>query len=264
MPDYQSAYRTNYSCETALTKLFNDLLWSMENQEVSALAAIDLSAAFDTVYHDILLDVLAVKFGISGKTFEWFETYLRPRQYKINVGSEYSAPRSLGFSVPQGSCAGPVLYLAYASTMQEIVSDSISLYGYACMDHALKNSFKASDRKSESESIRNIEKCMVQIKSWMDSNRLKMNSTKTEFILFGHKTQLKKCVVGETVERSSDIKYLGVWLDESLNLKLHIKKKCRIAMLNLQRIKLIRDSFTWYGNITSRLCQCNICRIAKL
>ena len=249
MPDYQSAYRTNYSCETALTKLFNDLLWSMENQEVSALAAIDLSAAFDTIDHDILLDVLAVKFGISGKTFEWFETYLRPRQCKINVGSEYSAPRSLGFSVPQGSCAGPVLYLAYASTMQEIVSDSISLYGYAD-DHALKNSFKASDRKSESESIRNIEKCMVQIKSWMDSNRLKMNSTKTEFILFGHKTQLKKCetvnisVVGETVERSSDIKYLGVWLDQSLNLKLHIKKKCRIAMLNLQRIKLIRDSLT--------------------
>ena len=66
MPDYQSAYRTNYSCETAITRLVNDILWAIENQNVAALSAIDLSAAFDTVDHYILLKVLKVKFGISG------------------------------------------------------------------------------------------------------------------------------------------------------------------------------------------------------
>ena len=58
LPNYQSAYRKNYSCKTALVKLFDDILWSMEKLKVNLLVAIDLSAAFDTVYHGILIDVL--------------------------------------------------------------------------------------------------------------------------------------------------------------------------------------------------------------
>ena len=55
---YQLAYRRNYSCETALIKIINDCLWAMENQMVTVLVAIGLSAAFDTVDHEILLEVL--------------------------------------------------------------------------------------------------------------------------------------------------------------------------------------------------------------
>ena len=66
LPDYQSAYREGYSCETALVKIFNDILWKMEKQEVTTIVAIDLSEAFDTVDHDILLDVLSMHFGIEG------------------------------------------------------------------------------------------------------------------------------------------------------------------------------------------------------
>ena len=58
MPEYQSAYRKNFSCETALVKIINDCLWNMENQQVTSIVAIDLSAAFDTVDHQILIDVL--------------------------------------------------------------------------------------------------------------------------------------------------------------------------------------------------------------
>ena len=95
----------------------------MENQNVAALSAIDLSAAFDTVDHNILLEVLKVKFDISGTALDWFNNYLRPRYCKVNVGCEYSSPKELHFSVPKGSCAGPVLYLAYASTIREIDMD---------------------------------------------------------------------------------------------------------------------------------------------
>ena len=249
MPDYQSAYRTNYSCETAITRLVNDILWAMENQNVAALSAIDLSAAFDTVDHNILLEVLKVKFGISGTALDWFNNYLRPRYCKVNVGCEYSSPKELYFSVPQGSCAGPVLYLVYASTMREIVPTSISLYGYAD-DHALMNCFKSGDLCAELECIDDIENTMENVKEWMDCNRLKMNSTKTEFILFGNKKQLQKCetksinVAGEIVQKTSKIKYLGVQLDESLSMKSHIANKCRVAMLNIQRIKFIRPSLS--------------------
>ena len=70
LPDYQSAYRKNYSCETALVKFQNDILWSMENKNITATIAIDLSAAFDTVHHDILLDVLNKRFGVSNKALD--------------------------------------------------------------------------------------------------------------------------------------------------------------------------------------------------
>ena len=96
----------------------------------------------------------------------------------------------------------------------------------------------------------NIENCMINIKEWMDANRLKMNSTKTELILFGSAKQLQKCITnsinvsGDVVKKSSEIKYLGVWIDETLSLKKQVTTKCRTAVLNLQRLKMIRSCLT--------------------
>ena len=78
-PDYQSAYREHYSCETATLKISNDILWGMEAQSITSLVALDLSAAFDTVDHDILLSILSSKYGIKGDALKWFDQYLRPR-----------------------------------------------------------------------------------------------------------------------------------------------------------------------------------------
>ena len=151
MPSYQSAYRANFSCETALVKLTDDLLWAMEYQEVTPLVAIDLSAAFDTVDHDMLLSVLSKKFGVVDNALKWFDAYLRPRRFQVLIGNTRSKEIDLPFSVPQGSCAGPVLYSAYASTLQEIINDNdeppkknkpIELHGFAD-DHAYKRSFAA-------------------------------------------------------------------------------------------------------------------------
>ena len=249
MPDYQSAYRTHYSCETALVKLMDDLLWAMEGQSVTALMAIDLSAAFDTVDHEVLLSVLNAKFGLGGKALHWFNTYLQPRKCKVNVGSDYSKEKDLTFSVPQGSCAGPVLYLAYASAMQEIIPTEIDLHGYAD-DLALKNKFNPTKKGEELRAISNLENCAVDIMKWMASNRLKMNASKTEFILFGSRQQLEKCMTnqievdGEYVTQTDHIKYLGAYLDNNLNLKLRINNKCKTAMWNIQRIKQIRNLLT--------------------
>ena len=148
LPDYQSAYRKNYSCETALVGIFEDILWAMERQRVTAVVAIDLSAAFDTVDHNIILDVLTKRFGVKNNALNWFDNYLRPRGLKVNVGNEYSVEPPLSFSVPQGSGAGPSIYSSYASTMKDIVQKSIDIHGYAD-DHSLKRSFVGSSRKEE-------------------------------------------------------------------------------------------------------------------
>ena len=88
---YQSAYRKNYSCETALVKLFDDLLWSMERQKVNVLVAINLSAAFNTVDHGTLIDMLNTAFNVGGKSLDWFKSFLYPRSCKINIGESFSS-----------------------------------------------------------------------------------------------------------------------------------------------------------------------------
>ena len=118
MPSYQSAYWQYHSCETSLVKLTNDILWSMEEQNITAVLALDLSAAFDMVDHDILLQVLKNQYGIDGKALDWYDSYLRPRSCMVQVKSSTSTLQPLEFSVPQGSCGGPVLYSAYTSTLK--------------------------------------------------------------------------------------------------------------------------------------------------
>ena len=132
LPDYQSAYRKNYRTETPLIKLINDILWVMERQKVTALTALDLSVTVDTVHHEILIEVLEHQFGITNSALSWFKTYLCPRKFIVDIDGHHSREIDLIFSVPQGSLAGPVLYLAYASTLRYIIpgTSMINLHGY--------------------------------------------------------------------------------------------------------------------------------------
>ena len=143
LPIYQSDYRKNYSCKTALVKLFDDLLWSMEKQKVNLLVAINLSAAFDMVDHGTLIDVLNTAFNVGGKSLDWFKSYLYPRSCKINIGESFSSSQDLSFSVLQGSLCGPILYNAYASTMKTLVLPDMAIHAHAD-DHALKKEFNSS------------------------------------------------------------------------------------------------------------------------
>ena len=78
LPDFQSAYQKHYSMETSLIRLTNNILWSMKRQQKTSLAILDLSAAFDTMDHDILLQILEQKFEFCDKGLKWFQNYLRP------------------------------------------------------------------------------------------------------------------------------------------------------------------------------------------
>ena len=92
----------------------------------------------------------------------------------------------------------------------------------------------------EHNTISELEGCMINIKSWMDQTRLKMNPSKTEFINFGSRQQLAKCthdtisVSGDLILRSDIIRYLGVWMDKELNFKQHVTKKMSVCNDQLQ------------------------------
>ena len=98
---------------------------------------------------------------------------------------------------------------------------------------------------TETNIITKLEGCLISIKQRMDETKLKMNPSKTEFIYLGNATQLQKCtsnsinVAGDLILRGEVIRYLGVWLNSTLNFKTHITKKCQTAMLNFLRIRSI-------------------------
>ena len=99
-----------------------------------------------TILCYLLLSVLEHQFGIQADVLSWFESYLSPRYCTVNVGKEYSVVMEFRFSVPQGSCAGPTLYSAYASTFPQVIDESLGIHGFAD-DHVVKKDFEKGQRK---------------------------------------------------------------------------------------------------------------------
>ena len=110
LPEYQSAYRKGYSTETLLLKVYNDIMLGMEKQMLTPLIAIDLSAAFDTVHHGLLLDVMENCFGVCGTAKCWMSSYLSGCSMEVCVNGKKSSSYDIDFSVPQGSINGPVYF----------------------------------------------------------------------------------------------------------------------------------------------------------
>ena len=110
---YQSAYKALHSTETALLKVSSDILEKLDNKNVCVMSLLDLSAAFDTIDHEILLKRLEITYGISGTVLLWFRSYLTGRVQSVKIGTAKSKQTPLTFAVPQGSVLGPVLSTLY-------------------------------------------------------------------------------------------------------------------------------------------------------
>ena len=100
-------YKPGHSCETALIKIFNDLLTHLDQNHAVLVALLDLSAAFDTVDHLLLLQRLETTHGISGTALRWVKSYLSERTMRVTVDGMFSNPVTLDVGLPQGSQLGP-------------------------------------------------------------------------------------------------------------------------------------------------------------
>ena len=247
LPSCQSAYRPHHSTESALIKVQSDILHNMENQKVTILVMIDLSAAFDTIDIDIMCDVLNSKFNVSDTVLSWFRSYLSFRKIKVNIDGVHSDSYNLPCGVPQGSCLGPILFIQYISTLIQAVD--MDLHGYAD-DHQLYLAFSSKSNAMQLSAVSNVENCLCNVKKWMIKNKLKMNDSKTEFLLIGTPQQLAKVnfdsisVNGIDVKAVEDVRNLGAYFDCNMSMEKHIDMKCKAAFSHLYSIRKIRKYLT--------------------
>jgi len=136
MPTTQSAYHRFHSTETAVTKLYNDLLVAADGGQMSALCLLDVTAAFDTVVHTLLLDRLARQFRLRENVLEWFRSYLSDRTFGAIYGGNTSRVVVIFCSVPQGSVLGPRLFILYIADLTDnIDKHDVNFHAYADDSH---------------------------------------------------------------------------------------------------------------------------------
>ena len=121
MEPFQCAYRPSQCVETVLLRVCNDILRSMDQRKITVLMLLDLSGAFDTVDHPILLHRLQSRFGVTGVVLDWFTSYLTGRRQCVTINGIRSNPRLLKCGVPQGSVLGPLLFLVYVSPFGNVI-----------------------------------------------------------------------------------------------------------------------------------------------
>ena len=171
----QSADRKHHSTETAVLSVLEGLLTKSDQKLVSILALLDLSAAFDTLDHAILLRRLESTFGISGVALSWFESYLSDRTQSVVVDGLMSTPISFAFGVPRGSVLGPVLFTLYSQPLPDVIACHSCDYHKYADDTELFDSAPPSDFASAQS---NIQSCISNTLSWLQNNKLKLNTEK--------------------------------------------------------------------------------------
>ena len=261
---FQSAYRRGHSTETALFRVKNYIAAALDKTCTTILVMLDLSCAFDTVEHQLLMSRLEHSFGITDKALAWLQSYIGERYQKVAVRSAESVDSILTCGVPQGSVLGPTLYCMYTKPIGDIVARHGMQY------HCYADDTQIYLTVERDESIV-VKLCVEEVAAWLTKNRLKLNREKSEAIVFFPAKQRDSrpadvyiTVAGHRIQPSSCVRNLGVQFDSNLKIEHQIVntvKSCYYQIRNIGRIRphLTEESCKTlvHALVTSRLDYAN-------
>ena len=238
----QFGFRPKHSTYMAITELVDKIVHAVEKNESTVGIFLDLSKAFDTINHEILLYKLE-HYGFRGIVIDWFKSYLSNRKQFVRYQMKDSDHKTIKCGVPQGSILGPLLFILYVNDIVNTTS-LLELILFADDTTLL---FSHSDIASKENTINNE---LQEICNWFKANKLSVNASKTNYMVLGTQNSTSKfgplnqndmsenlqsssssnagkvplniILDDVSLDRVSSTKFLGVIIDENLTWKKHI------------------------------------------
>ena len=236
----QSGFRRLHSCQTALTKVVDNWLKALNNNNIVGTVFLDLSKAFDLVNHNILIQKLKC-YKFSSSAIAWFESYLNNRLQQVHISGKLSTPKEIKAGVPQGSVLGPLLFLLY-------VNDLPLTLQFCILDLFADDATLSSSDSSILNLTNSLNSDLENFMSWCTKNDMKVNVPKTKAMLISTRYKVNQIMASpptlkignETIDISTNEKLLGIHVDNVLSWSTQIEstiKKCNTLLYLLSRIK---------------------------
>jgi len=216
-----------------------------DDKQVTILISLDLSAAFDTVDHEVLLQRLQSEFGVTDTPLSWSRSYLESRTQFVKLGQHQSPTVGLDVGVPQGSDLGPLLFAVYCSPAADVImSHGVHFHQYA--DDTQLRLAMSSDNTYDGLPV--LDACTAEVRQWYLQNGLQLNPDKSEALVIGTAKQLRTansaitsvCVADVRLPVADKIQVLGVVLDRRLAFDKHVMAVTRSCNFHAQAIRHMR------------------------
>ena len=238
---HQHAYQPAHSTTTCLAEILNEIYSLLDQNQYVALAKLDLSKAFDSINHNLLIQKLC-NLGLDKNSIKWISSYLENRSHITKFQNYTSIEHQAKTGVPQGSILGPLLFLCFINDLPNAFENICKMFGYADDTQLVITAPTLDGLKFK------IEESILAAQKWYDGNNMKINPTKTEVIIFKSKRNTDPKIEIEVPQSKKKItpkpyiKILGVHIDNSLNFEKHInllKRRTMNTTRNLHRINYL-------------------------
>ncbi len=235
----QYGFRPKHSTNDAISELVFDITENLENKSNTLSVFLDLSKAFDTIDHKILLSKLN-HYGIRGTTLKWFKSYLEDRTQYVKINNTKSTTKPVTCGVPQGSVLGPLLFIIYTNDLANSLTYTHAiLFADDTTIYANSNNLNIL--------YENVQNDLSSLDVWFKTNKLSLNVNKTNYMMFtnNHRPQLnhmnKTLTIGnEEIVKKKHVKFLGVTIDENLKWHEHITSAKNKISKTFYSIKMVK------------------------
>lgn len=236
----QSAYRANFSCESALNLLISDCKDAIENGEMVVAVFLDLKRAFETVSRENTANKLS-RIGINGNELNWFKSYMSNRKQRVNYNNNLSEAKIVPIGLAQGTQLSVCFFLLY-------VNDIVKVVNYGKMYLFADDAVIIVTNKNINEAFNQMNSDLKNVYKWLNQNKLKLNAKKTEYMIISKKEiDLGNLVIkigNDIIKRVECVKYLGVFIDDKLNFNKQMDTVCKQLASKINFFKRISRKLT--------------------